>query len=209
MAVEIFTSSIAKKLGMALTGMVLYGFLLGHLIGNSLLLRDDGGQAFNAYSEFLVTHPLIVPVELFLLATLVVHVYMAIRVSIENKRARPDRYQRVQSQGERSWASRTMIYSGILIFSFLVFHLLTFKYGDQGDGTLYDLVYATFQKPAFQALYIFSMVVLGFHLWHAFQSAFQTLGIGGRPVRSLGLILCLVLSLGFGLLPVFLGLLSK
>lgn len=209
MAAKIFTSSIAKKLGMALTGMVLYGFLVGHLIGNTLLLHDDGGQAFDAYSQFLVTHPLIVPVELFLLAILVVHVYLAIRVSIENKQARTTGYQRAQNLGKRSWASYTMVYSGLLILVFLVLHILTFKYGDRGDGTLYDLVYATFQKPGYLAWYIFSMVVLGFHLWHAFQSAFQTLSIGGPRVKSLGLVLCLVLSLGFGFLPVYLGVLSK
>ena len=209
MAAKIFTSSIAKKLGMALTGMVLYGFLVGHLAGNTLLLRDDGGLAFDAYSEFLVTHPLIVPVELFLLAIFFLHLYLAVRVSIENWRARPAGYQRVQSLGKRSWASSTMIYSGMLILDFLVLHILTFKYGDRGDGTLYDLVEATFQKPGYLAWYIFSMVVLGFHLWHAFQSAFQTLSLGGQRVKTLGLVLCLALSLGFGFLPVYLGVLSK
>lgn len=209
MTAQIFRSSIAKKLGMALTGMVLYGFLLGHLVGNTLLLHDDGGQAFNAYSEFLITHPLIVPVELFLLAIFALHVYLAIRVSIENKQARPTGYQRFKGQGKRSWASYTMVYSGVLILAFLVIHIATFKYGDRGGGTLYDLVVATFQQPGYLAWYIFSMVVLGFHLWHAFQSAFQTLSIGGQRVKSLGLALCLVLSLGFGFLPVYLGVLSK
>ena len=209
MAAKIFTSSIAKKLDMALTGMILYGFLLGHLMGNTLLLHDDGGQSFNAYSEFLVTNPMLVPVELFLVAILLLHVYLAIRVSLENKRARPVGYKQTQSLGGRSWASYNMIYSGIAIFIFLVFHLLTFKYGDRGDGTLYDLVCATLQKPGYLVWYVVSMIILGFHLWHAFQSALQTLSIGGPRFKSLGLLLCLVVSVGFGFLPLYLGVLSK
>ena len=209
MAAKIFTSSLAKKLGMALTGLVLYGFLAGHLIGNSLLLRSDGGKAFNAYSEFLVTHPLIVPVEIFLLTILFVHLYLAIRVSIENRQARPVGYQKTRSAGGRSWASYSMIFSGIVILVFLVIHLKTFKYGDHSGGNLYALVSSSFQQTGYMAWYVFAMIVLGFHLWHAFQSALQTLSVGGQKVRSLGLLFCLVLSMGFGFLPIYLGVLSK
>ena len=209
MASKLLSSPIGKKLGMALTGLVFYGFLVGHLGGNLLLLNKDGGQAFNTYSEFLVTHPLLIPVELFLLTVFVLHIYLAIHVSIENRRARPVGYQMTQSTGGRTWSSRSMIFSGLLVLVFVVLHLRSFKYGDRGEGTLYDLVTSTFQQTGYMVWYVVVMTVLGLHLRHAFQSAFQTLSIHNRKIRLVGLLLSLILAAGFGFLPICMGLLSK
>ncbi len=209
MAWSVLSSSVGKKLGMALTGMIFYGFLLGHLVGNLLLLRGDGGQAFNAYAAFLAEHPLLLPVEMFLLAALCLHIYLAIMVTLENRRARPVRYQHLGRFGGGTWASSTMIYSGLVILVFLVLHLRSFKFADRHDGTLYDLVTSSFHQPAFMGGYVLAMAVLGFHLYHAFQSAAQTLGLGAHRVRAVGVVLCLLLSCGFGFLPVFLGVLSR
>ena len=205
---KLFSSPIGKKLGMALTGLILYGFLVGHLLGNLLLLKGDGGQAFNAYAEFLINHPLIIPAELFLVVVFLLHVYLAISVTRENRRARPVGYQTTQSVGGRSFASYTMIYSGVIVLVFLVLHLKTFKYGDKAGGTLYDLVSSTFQQTGYMVWYAIAMVVLGFHLWHAFQSALQTLSVRSEKIKSLGLFLCLALALGFGFLPVYVGVLK-
>ena len=205
---KLFSSPIGKKLGMALTGLILYGFLVGHLLGNLLLLKGDGGQAFNAYAEFLINHPLIIPAELFLVVVFLLHIYLAIRVTRENRRARPVGYQTTQSVGGRSFASYTMIYSGVIVLVFLVLHLKTFKYGDKAGGTLYDLVSSTFQHTGYMVWYAIAMVVLGFHLWHAFQSALQTLSVRSEKIKSLGLFLCLALALGFGFLPVYVGVLK-
>ena len=205
---KLFSSPIGKKMGMALTGLILYGFLIGHLLGNLLLLKGDGGQAFNAYAEFLINHPLIIPAELFLVVVFVLHVYLAVSVTRENRRARPVGYQATQSVGGRNFASYTMIYSGIIVLVFLVLHLKAFKYGDKAEGTLYDLVSATFQQTGYLVWYVIAMLVLGVHLWHAFQSAFQTFSVRSHKIRSLGLILCLILALGFGFLPVYLGILK-
>ena len=205
---KLFSSPIGKKLGMALTGLILYGFLVGHLLGNLLLLKGDGGQAFNAYAEFLISHPLIIPAELFLVVVFLLHVYLAISVTRENRRARPVGYQTTQSVGGRSFASYTMIYSGVIVLVFLVLHLKTFKYGDKAGGTLYDLVSSTFQQTGYMVWYAIAMVVLGFHLWHAFQSALQTLSVRSEKIKSLGLFLCLALALGFGFLPVYVGVLK-
>jgi len=136
------------------------------------------------------------------------HVYLAVSVTRENRRARPVGYQATQSVGGRNFASYTMIYSGIIVLVFLVLHLKTFKYGDKAEGTLYDLVSATFQQTGYLVWYVIAMLVLGVHLWHAFQSAFQTLSVRSDKIRSLGLILCLILALGFGFLPVYLGILK-
>ena len=201
---SLITSSVAKKLGMAVTGLLLYGFLLGHLSGNFLLLKQDGGAAFNAYSDFLINHPLLLPVEIGLVIVFVLHVYLAIAVSRENRKARPIGYQVSAAVGGRSWASRTMIWSGLLILVFLVLHLINFKYGDRGNGTLYDLVEETFHKPFYVIGYLLALTVLGFHLWHAFQSAFQTLGLHTQSyIRRTSILLCLLISGGFAVIPVW------
>ena len=201
------SSPIGKKMGMALTGLILYGFLVGHLTGNLLLLKDDGGRSFNAYSDFLINHPLLIPAEIFLVIVFALHLFLAISVTRDNRRARTVGYQTTQSVGGRSFASHTMIYSGVVILVFLVLHLKTFKYGDKPSG-LYDLVLATFQQTGYLIWYAVAMLVLGFHLWHAFHSAFQTLSIRSDKIKSLGLVLCLVLALGFGFLPVYVGVLK-
>ena len=198
------SSPIGKKMGMALTGLILYGFLVGHLTGNLLLLKDDGGRSFNAYSDFLINHPLLIPAEIFLVIVFALHLFLAISVTRDNRRARTVGYQTTQSVGGRSFASHTMIYSGVVILVFLVLHLKTFKYGDKPAG-LNDLVLATFQQTGYLIWYAVAMLVLGFHLWHAFHSAFQTLSIRSDKIKSLGLVLCLVLALGFGFLPVYVG----
>tara|TARA_Y100000588_G_scaffold80951_1_gene85055 strand:+ start:910 stop:1548 length:639 start_codon:yes stop_codon:yes gene_type:complete len=207
MVAKLLSTPIGKKLGMALTGLLLYGFLIGHLAGNLLLLKGDGGQAFNAYSDFLTSHPLLIPVELVLLAIFVLHIYLAIRVTHDNRRARPRNYQAgTQAVGGRTLASATMIYSGIVLLIFVVLHLFTFKYGDRGGGTLYDLVVNTFKGPVYAIGYAVAMVIMGFHLWHAFQSAFQTLGLDlqrAQKLRTLGAVLCAVLALGFAGIPLW------
>lgn len=197
-------SSIAKKIGMALTGLLLYGFLVGHMSGNLLLLKGDGGETFNAYSAFLTSHPLLIPIEIGLAAGFVLHVVLAIAVSRENARARPQGYAKLQSVGSRTLASRTMIWSGLVILVFVILHLKTFKYGDLGGGTLYDLVISTFSDRLYVAWYAVAMLILGFHLWHALQSAFQSLGLSARQgLRRIGMVFCFVIAGGFGLIPLW------
>ena len=197
-------SSIAKKIGMALTGLLLYGFLVGHMSGNLLLLKGDGGEAFNAYSAFLTSHPLLIPIEIGLAAGFVLHVVLAIAVSRENARARPQAYAKLQSVGSRTLASRTMIWSGLVILVFVILHLKTFKYGDLGEGTLYDLVISTFSDRLYVTWYAVAMLILGFHLWHALQSAFQSLGLSARQgLMRIGTVFCFVVAGGFGLIPLW------
>lgn len=209
MAVHFLSSPIGKKLGMAATGLVWYGFLMGHLLGNLLLLKGDSGQAFDAYSEFLINHPLLIPAELFLLATFLLHIYLAIRVTADNRRARPVAYQVTRSSGGRSLASSSMIFTGAFTLVFIVLHLITFKYGERVDGSLYKLVEQTFQQTGYMVWYAVAMLVLGFHLWHAFQSAFQTLSLRSNAIRNIGLALCLSIAAGFAFLPIYMGLIQQ
>ena len=204
MPTTLLTSSVAKKCGMALSGLMLYGFLVGHVSGNFLLLKGDGGEAFNAYSDFLINHPLLIPIELGLVAVFLIHVWLAVVVSRENRQARPQGYAKTESVGARSLASRTMIWTGLLILVFVVLHLKTFKYGDRADGTLFDLVIDTFHQPLYVAWYVVAMTVLGFHLCHALQSAFQTLGLSARQnLRRASIVLCFAIASGFGVIPLF------
>ena len=196
---------IDKKMGMALTGIPLYGFLVVHLAGNLLLLKRDGGAAFEAYAALLAGQPLLVPAELGLLAVFFLHLYLAVSVTVENWRARPVSYQRRRSAGGRTWASSTMIYSGVLVLAFLALHLANFKYGERGAGTLYDLVVDSFRSPLYGGGYVLAMVVLGFHLWHALHSALQTLGLhASRRVRVVSAIFSLILAGGFAAIPLWL-----
>ena len=165
----LLNSPVAKKMIMAITGLIWYGFLVGHLLGNLLLLKDDGGETFDAYTAFLTNHPLLIPAELFLMLTFFTHVYLAIRLSIENRRARPTRYQMTRSSGGRNLASSSMAYTGTFTLIFIIFHLLTFKYGERIDGSLYKLVDATFRQTGYMVWNLIAMVILGFHLFHAFR----------------------------------------
>jgi succinate dehydrogenase / fumarate reductase cytochrome b subunit len=208
MSANFLSSPIGKKLGMAVTGLIWYGFLMGHMAGNLLLVKDDGGQAFDAYADFLINHPLLIPAELFLVATFLLHIYLAISVTLDNRRARPTGYEVSRASGGRNLASSSMIYTGLFTLVFLVFHLITFKYGERVDGSLYKLVVQTFEQTGYMVWYIIAMLVLGFHLWHAFQSAFQTLSLRSTKIRNIGLALCVFIAAGFGLLPIYLGLLN-
>ena len=197
-------SSIGKKVGMAVTGLVVYGFLLGHMAGNFLLFKSDGGEQFNAYSKFLTEHPLLIPIELGLLAAFLLHILFGISVARENRRARPEAYKKAKGVGRRSWASRSMVFTGLVVLVFVIIHLKTFKYADHTTGTLYRLVMDTFSQPLYAAGYVIAMTVLGFHLWHALQSAFQTLGFRtGRTFWTASMLVAVIIAGGFGIIPLW------
>jgi succinate dehydrogenase / fumarate reductase cytochrome b subunit len=159
------SSSVGRKVMMALTGLVWYGFLVGQLVGNLQLLAGDGGAAFNAYTGFLESVPqFIVPTEEILLLALALHVYCAVSLSRESAAARPVGYRQLQVVGGRSVASRLMIWSGLLIAVFLGLHIFTLKYGERVDDSLFRLVDETFRQSAWAGFYIVVMVVLGMHL---------------------------------------------
>ena len=200
----VFSTSIGKKLGMALTGLVLYSFLIGHLAGNLQLFADDGGTAFNTYAEFMISNPLLVPTEFVLLGALVLHVWFAASPTRLSRQAKPQGYAVRQAVGGRSLASRTMIWSGSTILIFLVIHIRTFKFGQTGEGGLFALVADTFHQPGWAAGYVVVMTVLGFHLWHAMHSAFQTLGWHARAGwRRASILMSILIAGGFAAIPIY------
>ncbi|MBT3236516.1 MAG: succinate dehydrogenase cytochrome b subunit [Bdellovibrionales bacterium] len=211
---SIFTSSVGRKYIMAITGLMLSGFLLVHLIGNYLLLIDPA--LFNAYAHKLTTNPLIYGAEAILILIFLTHISLAIKLTLENRQARPQKYyvRKLSGRGA-TWASSTMPYTGILILIFLVLHLIHFKYGAlyyaTYDGVemrdLHRLVIEFFQLPLHVAIYVATMVLTGFHLSHGFWSAFQSLGFDHPNyfglIKKISLLYAIVIAVGYSFIPVW------
>ncbi|MCO4773196.1 MAG: succinate dehydrogenase cytochrome b subunit [Deltaproteobacteria bacterium] len=216
-------STIGRKYVMAITGLIWAGFLVSHLTANLLLLASDDGAAFNTYAYSLMSlGPLLWVAEGFLAATFLIHVYNAVKITMEKRAARTSRYQVTANAGgpsRKTIASMSMIYTGGLLFVFMILHLKGFKFGTEYtttvDGTemrdLYRLVVETYQDPIKVGVYLVMMVVLGLHLRHAVWSAFQSLGVSNQKYLALaekgGYAFALLVALGFFLIPlaIFLG----
>lgn len=210
-----FSTGILRKFLMALTGLGLCVFLVAHLAGNLLIF--GGAEAFNTYSHKLVSNPFVlIPLEVGLLGLFLYHIYLAIRVTVTNRRARPHGYHEKKRAGHpsrKSLASSTMIFSGLLVLVFTVIHLKTFKYGPHyesatpGVRDLHRLVLEVFSNPFYVAWYVLCMILLGLHLAHGFSSAFQSLGVDHPrltpKILALGKIFALVIAGGFLSLPVW------
>lgn len=211
-------SSIGKKFVMAITGFCLVSFLVIHLAGNLTLYF--GPEAFNGYVETLdVVKPLIRVVEVILALIFIFHILNGIRLWIENKKARPDKYAVNGSSKNSSVFSRTMFLTGSIVGIFVVLHLSTmwysFNFGDKPDpGHLnyYNVLVDWFQDPVYSGVYVISVLVLGFHLNHGFQSAFQTFGWNHvkyfSTIKKLGTLISLVFALGFASFPIYFYLFS-
>lgn len=208
------SSSVGKKVVIALTGLILSLFVLVHMAGNLLLFV--GPEAYNTYSHALISNPFIVPIELGLLLAFVVHVALAVRLTIENRALRPVPYLRPPS-GEKlsSFASRTMIYQGSILLVFTIFHLITFKYGPYYEVSyqgvvmrdIYRLVAEVFTSPAYLMGYVLSMIVLGIHLSHGVSSVFKSWGFSHprwtKWLEKFGMVYAVVVAVGFLSQPIF------
>lgn len=170
-------SSLGKKYIMALTGMMLAGFLLVHTIGNSTIFW--GREAFNAYAHHLHSLGIFVPIfEAGLYSIFFIHVITGILLFLDNLKARGSRYHVQQSSGGRTWGSRTMIYTGAALFVFIIIHLLNFHFVEKTEiRTISDVVTEVMNNPGFSILYLVGMAVLGLHISHGLWSLLQTLGI--------------------------------
>jgi len=188
MSVQFLTSyansSIGKKQFMALTGLGLMGFLVMHLLGNILIVVDP--DQFNLYAHALTSNKALLYIaEAGLLFLFLMHIGLAFKLTAENRSARPVKYHTYQTSGSgASFASKTMIYSGMIVLIFLILHLLQFKWGNhyvtEVDGMqirdLNKTVIEYFESPINLAWYIFAMFTMAIHVTHGFQSCFQSLG---------------------------------
>lgn len=201
-----FGSSIGKKLLMAGSGILLLLFLAVHLLGNLQIFGPP--EAINGYAHFLHSKPALVWGARFgMLVLFGVHIATSIVLTLENRAARPVPYHREDTL-KATLASRTMIWSGLVVGAFLVYHLAHFTLRTTGpvqhmthDGVdVYRNVVASFQDWRIAGFYLLAQVALLFHLLHAFQSAFQTLGLHHKAytplIEKIGLAYALVIAGG-------------
>ena len=218
--IRTLTSSVGKKVLMSLTGLFLVTFLIVHMVGNLQLLYPDvlsASEKFNVYAVFMTTFPLIKATSYLLYGSIALHALVALFLTLHNKNARPTGYA-IAGSAEKSWASRNMGILGSILLFFIIMHMgqFWFQYhfgGNQPvmeiDGmaykNLYALVGTTLSVWWFAALYLISMLAVGFHLWHGFQSGFQSLGLNHVKYTSLislaGKALAVFFIVGFSSMP--------
>lgn len=214
-----FSSTVGRKIVMSVTGLFLCSFLVVHLIGNLQLFNNDGGAAFNIYSRFMGTNPIIRTMELVLLAGFLFHIYDAIVLTRRNKAARPIGYVNNHPEENSTWSSRNMGLLGTVILVFLIIHLWNFfvpaRFGglegvvieDVEYDNLYLKVVQSFQIWWYVAIYVIAMVALAYHLIHGFQSAFQTLGLDHKKytpfIQMFGYAFSVLVCLGFAIIPLY------
>lgn len=206
-------SPIGSKMIMAVMGLALTLFLVVHMIGN--LLMFVGPAAINNYSNSLIKSSLIYVAEAALIFGFLAHLLPGIVLSWRNSEARGNESYAVYTTkghtSRRSWASRTMIVTGLFLLFFVPYHLYTFKYGTHYKWAvnpevrdIYRLMVEKFSSVEFTALYSIFMLLLSLHLWHGVGSAFESLGARYRPgVRKFGQLVAAGLLVGFCAVPWF------
>jgi succinate dehydrogenase / fumarate reductase cytochrome b subunit len=177
-AIGFYSSTLGKKIVMALSGIILFLFLAGHMAGNLQIYL--GAERLNSYAELLHKNlPVLWGVRLVLLACVSVHVVAAFQVWLRNRRSRPVKY-RVFRQPAVDYAARTMVWSGPIIFFFVLYHLGHLTVGcihpQYIAGDVYSNVISGFKVPWVAGTYIIANLLVAFHLYHGLWSLFQTMG---------------------------------
>ncbi len=201
---------------MALVGLFLISFLIVHLSINLLILKNDGREAFNVAAHFMVSNPVIQAMQWVLFGGFILHILLGIILQIQNWMARPTRYK-IEGFSHTSFFSKFMIHTGAIILAFLILHLIHFffkaKFGHIGEvminGKAYEdmglLVINKFKELPIVIMYVFWLLFLGFHLDHAFHSAFQSLGLNHNKytpaIFGISRVLAILIAGGFIIIP--------
>jgi succinate dehydrogenase / fumarate reductase cytochrome b subunit len=203
-----WNATIGKKLVMAVSGALLFLFVVAHLLGNLQVFL--GAEHFNAYARFLRVEPaLLWTARIGLLAMVALHIWASVKLAILNKmEARPMGYVKKKSIGS-TYASRTMYWSGPIIAVFVIYHLMQFTWGVGGtsfeEGKAYENLVRGFQNPGIVAFYLFAMALLMLHLYHGVWSMFQTLGVNHPRytplLRKFAKAVSILLFAGFSAIP--------
>jgi len=217
------TSSIGKKFLMSLSGLFLISFLLVHLTINSMILFDSSGDLFNRAAHFMETFPVIRIVEPVLAIGFILHMIYAVILTLHSQITRPVGYNKQKLGHSSTWASRNMFVLGLVITAFLVIHIANFfwKIKFTGHDLLSEVTVSGVHMENTYALvttffiewwwidivYVIGAIALGFHLYHAIWSAFQTLGWSDtrwrRRLSRLGLVVSIIIAGGFAIIPVW------
>lgn len=202
-----FSSTIGRKQMVGVAGLGLSLFVLVHMAGN--LLMFVSAEAYNKYGHALTSTPLIYIAEAGLIGIFLLHIIVAIVLTLKNKSAKGSTYAVAPKKTSSSFASKTMWAQGIIIIGFVVLHLITFKFGKfisvSYDGVemrdLFALMVEVFKDPIYTFSYFGVLVLLGMHLSHGLASSFQTLGLNGEKydckVRMIGHAYALLVTIGF------------
>jgi len=223
---HIFQSSLGRKYVMAISGLCLFGFVLGHLVGNLQIFL--GPEAINKYGHFLQSNPeLIWPARIGLLVLVALHIWSAVKLEVENRSARPVAYGEYQPVGS-SLASRTMLISGLIVFCFIVYHLLHFTFKTESINLthqnfaafqepikgmptetrldIYKMMVTGFSHPAVSLFYVLGVGLLCLHLSHGASSMFQSLGWRNEAYRRFldqaARVVAVLIFLGYTSIPV-------
>lgn len=206
-------SSIGRKMVMGLTGLFLILFLVIHVTTNALIFVNDGGKTFNTAAHFMSHNPIVRILEIGLFAGFLLHIYLSLKLTLKNNKARPVKYQVNNGNANSTWYSRSMGILGSLLLMFLVVHLANFWvptkkaiFNDAEHDTFASLktVFSA-DKWYFLLIYLIGIVSLSYHLLHGFQSAFQSLGLNHRKyspvIKAVGIGFAIIVPLIFALMP--------
>lgn len=203
-------STIGKKTVMAVTGAIMFLFIIGHLLGNLLVFASR--DTINAYAKFLhFDATLLWIVRVILIIAVTLHIIATMQLALRNKRARPIGYSRIQAINS-SYASRTMYWSGPIVLAFIILHLLQFTAGTIHpeatfiEGDVYHNIVTGFRVWWVSAWYIFAIILLGLHLRHGLWSMFQSVGLA-HPHHTLVLkkaafVIAVLIALGYISIPI-------
>ncbi len=209
---QLFTSSIGKKILMALTGFFLIIYLIVHATLNALIFANDDGKIFNEGANFMLRNYFIRFLEIGLFAVFILHIIQGLLLWKQNKAARKINYEKSDYPREIKWYSRYMGWLGTFLLLFLVMHLSQFwaqtkneLYFHGAAIDLYQQMKDIFTNPVWFTLYMIGLASLLFHLLQGFQSAFQTFGINNRRwvpvIKGVGVFYSVAICLLFASMP--------
>ncbi|HEX2768539.1 MAG TPA: succinate dehydrogenase cytochrome b subunit [Geobacteraceae bacterium] len=214
---KLFTSTVGRKILVAISGQLMVLFVIAHLLGNSSIFIPGG---INAYAEHIhALPPLVWAIRFVMLVAAVVHIYFSIQLTLENRTANPAPYA-MNRQLKATFSSKNMIWTGVLLGIFIIGHLLHFTFRVTPDiasrlaslsmGPVFDvysMVVSSFRNGMIAAIYVVSMVILFLHLNHGIQAFFQTMGWNNDrslPVISkTGKVIAIIFLVGYSSIPIF------
>ncbi len=208
----VLTTSVGKKLIMAISGLSLVGFLVVHCYINALMFLDDTGAQFVEAASFMSHNPIIRILEVGLILGFIVHIIEGITLWIQNGGKRKTKYKKKAGGATSKWYSRYMGILGSLILLFLIIHLGHFwipnrtgQFAEEAD--MFTKMITVFQNPAMVGVYVAGCIALGFHLVHGFKAAFQSMGWStaryAKTINTVGIIFSIVVPAIFAAMPIW------
>ncbi len=207
---SIYNSSVGKKFVVGLTGLFLCSFLVVHLTINLFAFKNDGGVMYETYAHFMSTNIFIRPIEIVLVLGFFFHIFTSAYLWWSNRNSRNVKYKVNASSANSTLASRTMFFTGSIVFIFLVIHIRTFFIPTRFSPvelSSYEMVREAFRSGLYDAFYVIAIALLGYHLRHGFQSAFQTFGLKQKKyalyIEAVAVIFWLLIPLAYISLPIY------